>query len=261
MDYKFILLEKKDHIATVTVNKPKILNAIDLPTILELQAAFNDVKNDPNIRVLVITGAGEKAFIAGGDIADLNSRDAVRHRNEFASLIHQTFNILAEMEKPVIAAINGYALGGGTELLLACDIRIASDNAKFGVPEINLGIFPGAGGTQRLSRQIPLCKAKELLFTGDMISAEEAERLGLINKVVPQNKLKEAVNEMAQKLASKAPISLGLLKTVVNKGVNTDLTAGLELEKNMVSLTLDTKDAHEGMRAFLEKRKAEFKGE
>lgn len=261
MDYRFILFEKKNSVATITINRPDKLNALDIQVLLELESAVEKTKEDPAIRVLVITGAGEKAFIAGGDIADLNSRGALRHRDEFANIIHRVFNKIDDLEKPVIAAINGYALGGGTELLCACDIRIASDNAKFGLPEINLGIFPGAGGTQRMSRQIPLCKAKELMFTGDMIDAREAERLGLINKVVSRDDLMNAVNEMAQKLASKAPIALKLLKTVINKGVETDLTTGLVLEREMISLVMASNDAHEGLSAFLEKRKAAFKGE
>lgn len=261
MSYQYIVLEKDRAIATITINRPRVLNAIDIPTLLELEAAVEDVHSDQSIKVLVITGAGEKAFIAGGDIADLNSRDAIGHRNEFATIIHRVFNKIADLEKPVIAAVNGYALGGGTELLCACDLRIAAENAKFGLPEINLGIFPGAGGTQRLARQISLCKAKELMFTGEMIDAREAERLGLINQVVPWDKLMETAYELAGKLAAKAPVALRLLKTVINKGVETELSTALQLEKEMISLALGTKDAHEGLSAFLEKRQAVFKEE
>lgn len=260
MPYKYLLFEKADGIATLTINRPETLNALDIPSLLEMEEILNKVKDDKSIHVLIITGAGEKAFVAGGDIADLNSRRAIEHRYDFAMIIHRVFNIVAEMEKPVIAAINGYALGGGTELLCACDLRIASENAKIGVPEINLGIFPGAGGSQRLPRQIPLCKAKELLFTGDMITAEEAERIGLINKVVTKEKLRETVYELAKKLATKAPIALGLLKTVVNKGLEAPLAIGLTLEREMISLALGTDDAHEGLGAFLEKKKPIFKG-
>jgi len=261
MEYRFIIMEKEGPIATIIFNRPKLLNAIDIPTLLELESAVEDVQRDKNIRVLVITGTGEKSFVAGGDIADLNSRDALGHRDDFAAVIHRVFNKVADLEKPVIAAVNGYALGGGTELLCACDLRVASETAKFGVPEINLGIFPGAGGTQRLSRQIPLCKAKELMFTGDMISAQEAERLGLINKVVPAEQLRETVTALARKLASKAPVALKLVKTAVNRGVETDLVTALALEREMIGLVFATKDAHEGLSAFLEKRKASFKGE
>lgn len=261
MNYNYLIVEKKGAITTITINKPKTLNALDIPTLLELESAVDGVQNDPKIRVLIITGAGEKAFVAGGDIADLNSRDAIRHRDEFATIIHRVFNKIADMEKPVIAAVNGYALGGGTELLCACDLRVASENAKFGLPEINLGIFPGAGGSQRLPRQIPLCKAKELMFIGEMIDAREAERLGLINKVVPAGELMNAAYEMAEKLVSKAPVALRLLKTLINKGVETDLGTALELEREMIGLVMGTKDAHEGLSAFLEKRKPDFKGE
>lgn len=261
MSYKYWKFEVEDGIGTLTINRPETLNALDIPTLLEMEEAIEEVIKDNSIRVLVITGAGDKAFIAGGDIADLNSRHAIAHRYEFAAVIHRVFNKVESMEKPTIAAINGYALGGGTELLCACDLRIASDNARIGVPEINLGIFPGAGGSQRLPRQIPICKAKELLFTGDMITAEEAERIGLINKVVPKEKLGETVEALAKKLTSKGPIALGLLKTAVNRGLEAPLGTGLALEREMISLAMDTKDAHEGLSAFLEKREPVFKGE
>lgn len=261
MSYKYWKFDVEDGVATLTIDRPKTLNALDIPSLLEMEDAIQRVVRDGSIKVLVITGAGDKAFIAGGDIADLNSRHAIKHRYEFAAVIHRVFNMVAEMEKPTIAAINGYALGGGTELLCACDLRIASDNAKFGVPEINLGIFPGGGGSQRLTRQIPLCKAKELLFTGDMITAEEAQRIGLINRVVPKERLAEAVKELANKLAAKAPVALGLLKSVINRGLEAPISTGLALEREMISLALDTKDAHEGLSAFLEKRKPVFKGE
>lgn len=261
MSYKFIILKKESDIATIIFNRPKQLNALDIPTLLEVESAVEDVQRDKEIRVLIITGSGDKSFVAGGDIADLNSRNAIGHRDEFATIIHRVFNKIADLEKPVIAAVNGYALGGGTELLCSCDLRIASENAKFGLPEINLGIFPGAGGTQRLARQIPLCKAKELMFTGDMISAQEAKALGLVNKVVPGEILMQTTSELAMKLASKAPIALKLVKTVVNRGVETDLTTALALEREMIGLVFATNDAHEGLGAFLEKRKAVFKGE
>jgi len=260
MEHKHILFEKEDEITTITINNPETLNALDIPTLLELESAIKAIREDKEVKVVILTGSGEKAFVAGGDIKDLNSRKGLAHYGEYAELIHRVFNSIARLEKPVIAAIQGYALGGGTELVCTCDIRVASENAKFGVPEINLGIFPGAGGTQRLSRQIPLCRAKEMLFTGEMIDALEAERIGLINKVVPQTDLIKVVREMAAKISQKSSISLKLLKRTVNQGLEAPLPIALEYERAMIGIAFDTEDAHEGMSAFLEKRKPDFKG-
>jgi enoyl-CoA hydratase len=260
MEYKHILLEKEGEIVTITINNPKTLNALDIPTLLELESAINAIRDDGNSKVVILTGSGEKAFIAGGDIKDLNSRKGLAHYREYAQLIHRVFNNIANLQKPVIAAVQGYALGGGTELVCACDIRVASKNAKFGVPEINLGIFPGAGGSQRLSRQIPLCRAKEMLFTGEMIDAEEAEKIGLINKAVEQPDLMKVVKEIAEKISQKSAITLELLKRTVNQGLEAPLPVALEFERAMIGLAFDSEDAHEGMSAFVEKRKPSFKG-
>src|SRR5579872_3992641 len=168
-----IAVETAEHIATITINRPKVLNALDMPTLLELEKGFDRVERDADVRVIIITGAGERAFVAGGDIADLNSRDGLAHYREFAEIVHRVFRRIEMSDKPTIAAVNGYALGGGTELVLATDIRILADSARLGLPEITLGLFPGAGGTQRIIRQVPLCRAKEIMFTGEQISAAE----------------------------------------------------------------------------------------
>jgi enoyl-CoA hydratase len=217
-------------------------------------------EQDPNVRVIVFTGAGDRAFVAGGDIADLNSRQGLPHYLELGERLHTVFRHIEMLDKPTISAVNGWALGGGTELLLCTDMRVAADTAKFGLPEITLGLFPGAGGTQRLTRQIPLCKAKELMFTGDRIGADDAERLGLINKVVPAGELMTTVMALADQIAAKSPLILKLLKRTLADGDEMPLRAALRHEQAMIGLVLDSSDAHEGCSAFVEKRKAQFKG-
>jgi enoyl-CoA hydratase len=254
-----IKIEKEGQIAILTINRPETLNALDVETIGAMHRALDSLMADPHIRVLVFTGAG-RAFVAGGDIADLNSRMGMAHYHEFAEDIHALFRRLETLDKPTIAAVNGYALGGGTELLLALDIRILSDKAKLGLPEINLGLFPGAGGTQRIIRQLPLCRAKEIMFTGDMLTPEEAVAVGLANRVVPHEALMEEATKTAAKIASKSPLVLKLLKRTLVDGGDMPLSAALRHEQAMIGLVLDTEDAHEGCSAFLEKRDAEFKG-
>ena len=255
-----IIVETADHVAVITINRPKVLNALDVPTLLELEVAFERVERNDDVRVIIITGAGERAFVAGGDIADLNSRNGLAHYREFAEIVHRGFRKIEICDKPTIAAVNGYALGGGTELVLATDIRILAENARLGLPEITLGLFPGAGGTQRIIRQVPPCRAKEIMFTGDQISAAEAVAIGLANKVVPQQNVLAEARALAAKIAAKSPLVLKLLKRTLTNGADMPLSAALPYEQSMIGLVFDTKDAHEGCTAFLEKRAPAFAG-
>lgn len=255
-----ILTETADGIAVLTINRPKVLNALDIPTLLALEEAWAKLEADAEVRAIIITGAGDRAFVAGGDIADLKSRDGLRHYEEFAEIIHRVFRRIELCDKPTIAAVNGYALGGGTELILATDIRILADNARLGLPEITLGLFPGAGGTQRIIRQVPLCRAKEIMFTGDQISAQYAVAIGLANKSVPKAEVMTAAREMAAKMASKSPLVLKLLKRTLNSGGDMPLSTALTHEQAMIGLVLDTADSKEGCSAFLEKRAPNFAG-
>lgn len=254
-----ILREVVGPVGLITFNRSETLNALDVPTLQALEAAVAAMEADEAVRVILFTGAG-RAFVAGGDIADLNSRQGLAHYQEFAEFIHKVFRRIETCDKPTIGAVNGWALGGGAELMLALDIRLMADNAKVGVPEITLGLFPGAGGSQRLIRQIPLCRAKEMMFSGEPIGAEEAVALGLANRVVPAAELMDTAFALAENIAQKSPLVLKLLKRTLSAGADMPLPAALAHEQAMIGLVLDSADAHEGCSAFLEKRAASFSG-
>ena len=232
----------------------------DLPMLAALGDALADLEINAEVRVIVVTGAGDRAFAAGADIADLNSRQSLAHYLDFADRVHRLFHRFERCEKPTISAINGLAVGGGLELLLATDIRIVADHAKLGLPEIALGLFPGGGGSQRLIRQIAPCKAREMMFTGDSISAAAALDLGLVNRVVPKEQLLKETMDLAQRIARKSPLTLKLLKRTLMAGADMPLPAALAHEQAMVSLLFDSADAHEGCAAFLAKRPPVFDG-
>ena len=259
MNFENILLEKKNSIAYVTVHRPKVLNALNMATMEELRAAFTDIKDDPNVRVAIMTGAGEKAFIAGADIGELSHHDAVEGK-EYTHRGQAVLNLIENLGKPVIACINGFALGGGCEIAMACTIRLASDNAKLGQPEVKLGIIPGYGGTQRLPRLVGKGIAMQLLLTGEMISAEEAYRIGLVNEVKSPAELIPRAEAIAQKIIANGPLAVQYTMEAVNKGMEMSVAEGLYLEAVLFGVACATEDKKEGTTAFLEKRPAQFKG-
>jgi enoyl-CoA hydratase len=256
--YQTILFEKADGIGKVTLNRPDKLNALNSTVYKELYDAFEAAEKDPEVRVLIITGAGDRAFAAGSDVAEMEKMNPLEAQ-AFMGTIRKASDFLYAMPKPTIAVINGYALGGGCELSMCCDLRIASEKARFGQPEISLGLIPGASGTQRLPRLIGAAKAKELIFLGDMIDAATALNLGLVNKVVPVDKLMEEAMAWATKLAGFSSPVLAMAKMAINTGLDTDLASGLSMETRCDALCFATEDQKEGMNAFLNKRKPEFK--
>jgi enoyl-CoA hydratase len=256
MNYKNILVEQAEGIALVKVNRPQAMNALNQEVLLELFSAFKELDQDDKVGVVILSGEG-KAFVAGADIKEMLSMNAIEAR-KFGETGHVLMNFMGQMEKPIVAAVNGFALGGGMELALACDFIYAAENAKFGQPEINLGIIPGFGGTQRLSRQIGRAQAKELIFTGGIMSAQEAKEIGIVNKVFPPETLLSEVKKVAALIASKGALSLRLAKSAIDTGYNVDLKSGCSIERDSFALCFSHQDQKEGMSAFLEKRKPAF---
>lgn len=258
MEYNNLLVEVKNTIALVTINRPDRLNALNKETLVELDSLFTNFKTDGDVDCVIITGAGEKAFVAGADIKELNQQNGISGE-EFAQFGQSVFSKIENLGKPVIAAVNGFALGGGCELAMSCHIRVANDKAKFGQPEVNLGIIPGYGGTQRLARLINSGRAMEYILTGDMIDAAEAFRLGLVNHVYNSDELLPKAFEMAEKIASKGQLSVRLSVKAVKGSEKMNLQEGLEYEASLFGLACGTEDFNEGTSGFLEKRKPEFK--
>jgi enoyl-CoA hydratase len=257
MDYKNLLLNVNDHIALITLNRPDKLNALNHETLTELKSVFEKIKSDENVFVVIITGSGEKAFVAGADISEINKLNMIDGK-KFAEFGQSVFSLIEKYEKPVIAAVNGFALGGGCELALSCHIRLASENAKFGQPEVNLGIIPGYGGTQRLTRLINSGRTAEMILTADLIDANEALRIGLVNKVYPQSELQSKAFEMAAKIVSKGQQAIRLALKAIKVVDEVSLQEGQNMEATLFALCCGTNDFKEGTQAFLEKRKPNF---
>jgi len=254
-----VLYEKKDGIAYVTLNRPKVLNALNKATWQDLRTAFEDAHDDATVRGIILTGAGDKAFIAGADISEIATASAIQ-AEESSSYGQDVLNLIENLGKPVIAAINGFALGGGCETAMACTIRLATEHAKFGQPEVKLGVLPGGGGTQRLPRLIGKGRALQLILTGGMISAAEAYRIGLVNEVVPSAELIPRAEALLREIFSNAPLAIKYSLEAVNKGLETSQAEGLALEASFFGLCAGTEDKQEGTRAFLEKRAPQFQG-
>ena len=256
--YETILVERRDRVAIVTINRPEKRNALNIQTRAEGAAILDELRADDSVRVVVLTGAGDKAFIAGADIAEFAERTALQQRE--VMLDRSLFNAIDGFPKPIIAMVNGYCLGGGCEVALACDLRIASDKASFGQPEINLGIIPGGGGTQRLTRLVGEGKAMEMILTGEIINADTAFAIGLVNHVVPADQLEAKTMDIANRMAEKSPIALRLAKESVKLASRSNIDEGLRREVDLFALCFSSEDKDEGVKAFLEKRKPEFKG-
>lgn len=259
MELKNVIYEKNEGIATITLNRPDALNAFSTELINEVLQCIDDVSRDETIRAVILTGAGEKAFSAGADIKAMIGMNALKAR-ELSTNGYRLCKALEKLEKPVIAAINGFALGGGCEVALSCDFRIASEKARLGQTEINIGLIPGWGGTQRLTRLVGKAKAKELVFTGKIIDAKTAEQIGLVDIVVPHDQLMTTARHFALELASKAPVALKVAKTLIDNGLETDLETALALEREGFGIVASSEDLQEGVKAFTEKRKPAWKG-
>lgn len=263
-DFQVLLVERRGYVATITINRPDKLNALNAQVIAELSRAFSGFANpsagEERIRCAILTGAGGKAFVAGADIAEMSGLMPAQAK-AFADAGHRLGELIESAPFPVIAAVDGFALGGGCELALACDFVYASDKAKLGQPEVNLGVIPGFGGTQRLARRIGLGRARELVYTGDMIGAEQALAMGLVNAVVPAAELAAKVMAVAEKIAQKGPLAVAQAKRAILRGAGADLVTANELEAQAFAMLFGTADQKEGMKAFVEKRKAAFKGE
>jgi enoyl-CoA hydratase len=254
-----IKLEKKNQIAYVTIDRPKVLNALNMATMEELREVFTDLAADRDIRVVILTGSGEKAFVAGADINELQKNNPIEAK-AYTHRGQAVLDLIENLGKPVIACINGFALGGGCEIAMACTMRLASENAKLGQPEVKLGIIPGYGGTQRLPRLVGTGLAMQMLLTGEMISAQEAHRIGLVNEVLPADKLIPRAEEIAAKIIANAPLAIQYCMEAVNQGLNMTLQEGLFLEATLFGICSASEDKKEGTTAFLEKRKANFQG-
>jgi len=259
MEYKNIIFKIEEQIATITFNRPEVLNALNEASLKEFSHAIDNVAENGDISVLILTGAGDKSFVAGADIREFLTFNALKAKN-FSEMGHGVVNKLQELPIPVIAAVNGFALGGGCEVVIACDFIYASENAMFGLPEINLGIIPGFGGTQRLPRLIGKNRAKEMIFTGKMIPAAETQAMGLVNKICAQDELMDEVLNVAKIIVSKGKVSLRAAKQAINTGMDVDLKTGCRIEIDAFAICLASPDAKEGTQAFLEKREADFKG-
>jgi len=259
MEYRYLRVEKEGAIAIVFISREENLNALNTELLTELQMIMEELDTDEKISVIILTGSGDRAFVAGGDIGEMSRLDPLSGR-DFGRLGQSTLSLIEHIGTPVIAAINGYALGGGLEIAMACDIRIASDSAVLGQPEVGLGVIPGFGGTQRLSRLIGVGKAKELIFTGKRISGQEAREIGLVEIVVPREKVLDTARDLASQIAKNSPLAVKVAKSCIDKGAYLDIHSGLTIENEAFALMFSTHDQKDGMKAFLEKRAPKFKG-